>query len=257
MTYNKIWVVIPFYLDDKALLKSVDALNRGTYKNFEIYIRDNSNDNIFFTAAINQGIRAGLADPQVSDFLVLNQDCFLEQDALAALKAHLDQFSLCGIACPLQIDDQRQVTWGGSLDAFPAGKHYILPIDSFEEPFETYWANGACMLIRRAAVEEIGLLDKNMRFICSDSDYSFTARARGWEVHVVPAARAEHALNSSAKNTSEELTRIKMKDVLYFYDKWISGGLYSSISLEGQGLDLKTIKIRMNAVRENLKRSGG
>ena len=47
---------------------------------------------------------------------------------------------------------------------------------------ETYWANGACMMIRASLIREIGLLDRNLRFVCSDADYSFTARARGWTI---------------------------------------------------------------------------
>ena len=120
---NKLWVVIPYYRDPEALARCLDALGESTYKNFDVYVRDNSEDNIYYTAAVNEGIKLGLADPEVSDFLVLNQDCYLEQTTLELLKSHLTEFPECGIACPLQIKNNT-VTWGGSLEAFPLGRHF-------------------------------------------------------------------------------------------------------------------------------------
>lgn len=249
---NKLWIVIPYYRDPEALAQCLDALGESTYKNFDVYVRDNSEDNIYYTAAVNEGIKLGLADPEVSDFLVLNQDCYLESTTLELLKSHLTEFPECGIACPLQIKNNI-VSWGGSLEAFPLGRHFSLPIEQYKDPFTTYWANGACMLLRRSVVEEIGLLDKNLRFICSDADYSFTARARGWEVHVVPAARCEHSLGSSSTAASAELTYIKTQDVIYYYEKWISGAIYSRLSCEGPKLVRDEMEAWIQKLREDVE----
>ena len=109
------------------------------------------------------------------------------------------------------------------------------------------------MLLRRSVVEEIGLLDKNLRFICSDADYSFTARARGWEVHVVPAARCEHSLGSSSTAASAELTYIKTQDVIYYYEKWISGSIYSRLSCEGPKLVRDEMEAWIQKLREDVE----
>lgn len=234
---NKLWIIIPYYRDNDALTRCIAKIQDSTFKNFEIFVRDNSNDNILFTAAINEGIRVGMADAEVGFFLILNQDCYLESVAIENLISHLNNFSSCGIACPLQLDKDNNVTWGGSLEAFPLGKHFKLPLAEYSDPFPTYWANGACMMIRRAVIEEIGMFDKNLRFMCSDSDYSFTARSRGWDVTVVPTARSEHTISSSGKSSDYDINLIKIKDVIYFYEKWISGELYGRISHEGQKLN--------------------
>jgi len=55
-----------------------------------------------------------------------------------------------------------------------------------------------------------------MRFICSDSGYSFTARSRGWDVHIVPTVRAEHSISGSGKSAEYDINVIKVKDVIYF-----------------------------------------
>lgn len=256
---GKLLIIIPYYLDTKALEKCKATLKASTFNNFEIFIRDNSEDNIYFTAAVNEGIKAGLTDATIDAFLVLNQDCYLEPRTLESLHAHLSLHPSCGIACPLQTDGHKNVTWGGSLEAFPTGRHYAIQIDQYDGPFTTYWANGACMLLRRSMVEEIGLLDKNLKFICSDSDYSFTARSRGWEVHVVPSARCEHTLGSSSKNSTKVIDIIKLKDVIYFYEKWISGDLYCRLSYEGSGINREELDRMIIELRDevtNYKFSG-
>jgi hypothetical protein len=249
---KKLWVIIPFYLDAEALSKCRACLDASTFKQWEVYVRDNSQDNIYFTAAVNEGFRAGLADPSVTDFLVLNQDCYVEAKSIENLLEHMAQYPLCGIACPLQLDNENNVTWGGSLDSFPLGAHLKHSLNQYEDPFTTYWANGACMLIRRTTLEEVGLFDKNFRFVCSDSDFSFSARARGWEIHVVPAARARHSLSGSNKSAPAAINLIKAEDILYFYDKWVSGGLYRQVSYEGSTLVSSEIEAWVQSLRTDL-----
>ena len=118
---KKIWVVIPYYRDSAALSRCVDKLNQSTVKDFEIFIRDNTNDNILYTAAVNEGIRAGMADAEVGYFMILNQDCYLESTALEILVSHLIKFNNCGIACPLQLQGDNDVTGVGSLATSSAG----------------------------------------------------------------------------------------------------------------------------------------
>ncbi|MBS1208603.1 MAG: putative glycosyltransferase, partial [Proteobacteria bacterium] len=120
--------------------------------------------------------------------------------------------------------------------AFPFGGHRSDPLANYTSPFKTHWANGACMLIRCETVREAGLFDKNMRFICSDADFSFTARLRGWHVHVVPGPLCVHALDTSTAGDNDELTLIKLRDALYFGQKWLDGGLYRQVAWEGQML---------------------
>ena len=249
---NKVHVVIPYYLDRQALEKCIDCLEGSTFNNIKLYIRDNSIDNIYFTAAVNEGLKNGLLDVDVTHFLVINQDCYLKNNAIEILLSHFSRYSTCGIVCPIQINELNEVTWGGSLEAFPFGRHLKKPLDQYGDAFSTFWANGACMLIRRTLVEEIGLLDKNLRFICSDSDYSYSARSRGWEIHVAPPALAVHSLTSSKVATSEAVNLIKQQDLIYFYEKWISGELFRKLSHEGCDMDFLDISAWVDTLKNEL-----
>jgi len=81
------------------------------------------------------------------------------------------------------------------------------------------------MMLRVTMVHEIGYLDKNLRFIGSDADYSFSAASRGWKMMVVPDALAVHELSSSGGEDNLTISIIKAEDMFYFGEKWLTGGL--------------------------------
>ena len=254
-------IIIPYFREQEKLKKCLAAIQAQSHSKHEVFVRDNTHDNIYFTAAVNEGLAKYCYRDDVEYVLVLNQDAYLQKDCLARLIEFMAGRPDCGIACPLQVAEadtkiswsgagaalklhapNRRVTWGGSLQAFPFGVHECRDFASYREPAETYWANGACMLIRTAAVREVGVFDRNMRFICSDSDFSFTARARGWKIFVVPAAVTEHSLGSSRGSANAEIELIKRKDALYFARKWLSGDVYRELAQEGPQLTRGAVK---------------
>lgn len=241
-------VVIPAYHGGAMLERCLDAIKAQTYPSIEIFVRDNTHDNIQFTAAVNEGLKKFAYRDDVDHILVLNQDAYLEKDAVARLAAFINAHAECGIACPLQLANGK-VTWGGSLQAFPFGVHRCDPVDSYKEPQTTYWANGGAMLIRTAALREVGLFDKNMKFICSDVDFSYSCRARGWKIYVVPDARVEHAFGASSK--ADVLKLLRYQDLLYFARKWVNGELYKGLAFEGSALT----RVRVASEVDLLKRA--
>lgn len=52
--------------------------------------------------------------------------------------------------------------------------------------------SGACMMIRRAALEQVGLLDEGYRMHCEDLDWCRRSRDAGWQLRFEPRARAVH-----------------------------------------------------------------
>lgn len=226
-------------------------MNLQTYNDVELFVRNNDENNILYTKAINEGLRK-YAFNDSKFVLVLTQDAYMERNCLERLLASMIRNPSLGIACPVQ-KVQGRVTWGGSAQAWPGGVHTHTP--EADGPFRTYWANGACMLLRTEMVKEIGLMDENMRFICSDSDYSFTARSRGWHVAVVPDAQAEHELDGSGSfGKNAWLDEIKLNDMIYFTNKWLSGDLFRSLSFNS-GFGLSNTKIRTQLQTwENMRR---
>lgn len=242
-------VIIPHYRAEQKLKRCLSALEKQSYKPLDIFVRDNSIDNILFTAAINEGLEKYITDQDIDYILILNQDAYVENETINYLVQSMEADKTCGIACPIQISElDGSVFWGGSLEAFPFGRHQRDPLSAYTKDFDTYWANGACMLLRTKMIREIGLLDKNMRFICSDSDYSFTARARGWKVRVVHRAHVCHSSGSSG-DASDFINSIKNEDAIYFANKWLTGDLLRDLSFEGDRLT----RMRVQTAVQNLK----
>jgi len=242
-TNSSLPVVIPYYLAEESLKKCISALEASNYQPLEIFIRDNSCDNVLFTAAINEGLRKFSFDTKYKYILVLNQDAYVYHNAIDLLIEVMDKNPNCGIACPIQVKhDKSGFYWAGSYEAFPLGRHKC-ELDSNEDIFETYWANGAAMLLRTSMIREIGLLDENMKFICSDSDYSFTARSRGWKIFVSSRARVAHSSGTSGIASDGFITKQKISDAIYFGEKWLSGDVFKKLSYEGGG-DLSSMRIK-------------
>ncbi len=233
---NKLPVIIPFYKHQEQLDKCVEHLKKQSLP-VEIFVRDNTYDNVYFTAAVNDGLMR-FVEGDNRYILILNQDMYLESDAVHELVRFMEDTPLCGIAAPVQLHPEKEnfVSCGGTLDAFPNGRHVGGPLENFKHPMQSHWVNGACMMLRTEMVREIGILDRNMRFIGSDSDYCFTARTRGWQVWVVPSARGVHDHGASGASGNPEIEKIKLQDMIYFAGKWLTDELYRAVSYEGAKL---------------------
>jgi GT2 family glycosyltransferase len=246
-------VVIPHFRAPEALKITLQHLEKQRGIKAIPFVRDNSVDNILFTKAINEGIRQFAFSNEYDYILILNQDAYLHDECLEQLVNAMDLSPQAGICAPIALSPNKAVNWAGSAAAFPWGQHVSYDLTKLpKSPFPTYWINGACMLIRVALIKEIGLLDENLKFICSDADYSFTARARGWTCLVVPTAFVEHELSGSANESNLFLTKLKLEDQLYYSRKWVQSDLYKSLSFEGHQLSADFIHKQIEKTQTEL-----
>ena len=73
-----------------------------------------------------------------------------------------------------------------ALNAFYAGGF------DHDEVREADWLMGACMLVRRAAIEEVGGLDERYFLFNEETDWCYRLRRAGWSVVFTPEAEAVH-----------------------------------------------------------------
>lgn len=64
------------------------------------------------------------------------------------------------------------------------------------------WVGGACLLARRQAIEEVGLLDTSFFMNSEEVDWCFRMRQRGWEVWYTPDVEVVHFGGGSADRRS-------------------------------------------------------
>lgn len=67
-------------------------------------------------------------------------------------------------------------------------------------PFEIDHPLGAAMLVRSAAIRQVGLLDEGFHMYCEEIDWCMRMRAAGWRIYCVPRA---HILHHAAKSTGQ------------------------------------------------------
>ncbi|MCB1775983.1 MAG: glycosyltransferase [Candidatus Competibacteraceae bacterium] len=244
-------VIIPAYRKPEQLRQCLACLEQQTQP-VDVFVRDNNEDNIYFTAAANEGIRRFLAT-DCPAILLLNQDMYLAADAVERLWRFMERHPRCGIAGPIEMikGHPQNLAKGGGLESFPWGRHRVAPVDALRYDERLHWINGVCLLLRREMIEEIGLLDRNLKFICSDVDYCLTARERGWQVWRVGDALGEHEPGGASTGLGDnpELEFIKIKDVLFFAKKWLTGDLYRKLAYDGQALTPEVIAAGIRRLR--------
>ena len=249
-------VIIPAYKNEQQLEKCIEHLKNQTVE-VEIFVRDNTNDNIYFTAAVNEGIKKYLAQ-DCQYIIILNQDMYLDPCAVEKMIEFMDSHPKCGIGTPLQVysDDPDYAIYAGCYEAFPFGKNQHGPLSEFTEDEQIYWGNGACMILRKEMIQDIGMLDRNLAFIGSDSDYCFTARSRGWEVWRIAAATGVHEHHGASKPTTDkDIEKLKVSNMIYFAQKWLTGDLYKALAYEGKSCTPEVINSIMDQLQQAKKKS--
>ncbi len=219
---RRVLAVIPVFHKYEQRDRCVAALERQTVP-VEIFIHDNSAENIGFTKACNRGLREAFKRG-CTYAMLLNQDCYPEPDMVERLITFMEQHPRCAIAGPMQIsaEEPDKVLNAGGLTAFPFGHHRgSRAAGDFSTSEQVAWINGACMFARLDAVLDFGLLDEGMFLIGSDSDWSLTARARGWEVWYCAQARVLHEGGVTNAMPKLETQRIFHRDMDFWRRKWV------------------------------------
>lgn len=157
--------------------------------------------NLGYAGGMNAGVRR-LLERGVEQVLVLTHDARLRPGALAALREALAADPGFGIVGPALYLPETDVpfSFGGFTDANGANSHRKeLPRGAFVRDIRTNaprilacdWVDGGTMLVRRQAFEQVGGFDERFWGYCEEADLCLRATNAGFEVGVVPAAKAD------------------------------------------------------------------
>lgn len=171
--------------------------------------------NVGFAAAVNQGLR--LARGRY--VMLLNPDVVLDKGTIGHLIALMDSQPAIGAAGPLVRNQDGSIQ--GSARAFPnlwsafAGRQSLLTryfpdnlltarnlprLRNVQEgPGPVDWLSGACLVVRRTALESVGELDERFFMYWEDVDLCWRLRERGWQVVYDPRAGAVHQAGASSR----------------------------------------------------------
>ena len=86
-------------------------------------------------------------------------------------------------------------------------------------PLEVDSVIGACMLVRKEAMDKVGVFDERYFFFFEETDWAFQMRAAGWKVYHVPSAMIYHLQGKSIGRNIR--SRIEFYRSRYrFFGKW-------------------------------------
>jgi GT2 family glycosyltransferase len=214
MAEKKVGIVILTHNQKKMLIETIDSLIKNTkYNNYKIFLVDNASkdrhdlevkkkfpkvkvlrqkENQGFSGGNDIGMRTAAKEYDPDYFLMLNDDLeFHEKDWLKKIVDYAEKNKKVGcVGVQLVYPDGEFQDAGGYLKKWQLTKVLkfkqgeILDVDHFM---------GACILVKRKVIKEIGGLDEIYNpFLLEDSDFFLRAKKAGYEVRVMTNVKIIH-----------------------------------------------------------------
>lgn len=230
----KVSIIILHLNDQSALRACLRSCQSIQYANYEIIVVENgscvpldldelkglashvsqiikSPVNVGYAKGNNLGIRAAL--DHGSDYvMLLNDDTEVAPNFLTVLVWVSGEYDHVGALgpCIYYFDEPERIWFSGArfdhhtcqvIDAQPGrvereGQPSVLDSD---------WLTGCCLLMKRQALERVGLLDERFFLYWEDVDWCLRLRASGLQSVVEPSARIWHKISLSAGGTDSSL----------------------------------------------------
>jgi len=192
--------------------------------------------------AANVGFAAGnnVALRQVTGeyALLINTDTIVRRDALRTMVEFLDahpEAGACGckILDPdgtLQLDSRRGFPtplaafckMSGLSRLFPKHPliaHYHMTYLDPEQTAEVEVLSGSCMMVRKAAMDQVGLLDEDYFMYGEDIDWCYRFHQAGWKIYYVPTTAIIHFRGESGRGTPLKILYRKSQAMSIFVNK--------------------------------------
>lgn len=171
-------------------------------------------ENLGFARANNIGIRASIG----RYVCFVNSDVVVLDGCIENLMEFMNQNHYIGMVGPRVLNPDRTLqvscrhfpsVWNNICQA--AGLNKLFPrLAFFSEPLMKYWAHdeirkvdvlsGCFWMVRREALEKVGLLDEDFFIYGEDIDWCKRFQQAGWDVMFYPGAEAVHFGGASSAN---------------------------------------------------------
>jgi GT2 family glycosyltransferase len=170
-------------------------------------------ENHGFARGANQGLERVVGEL----ILLLNPDAVLQSSTIPLLVDFMTEHPEAAVVGPRLLNSDGTVQGSARRDPSPwtglFGRDTPLtrlfpnnPVSRREQPnlhhvgdapLEVDWISGACLLVRRAAYEQVGGLDERFFLFWEDADWCRRFRRGGWKVYYLPTAVGTHRVGVS------------------------------------------------------------
>ncbi|MGH9547851.1 MAG: glycosyltransferase family 2 protein [Terriglobales bacterium] len=190
-----------------------------------------------FAAANNQALKLAGGD----FVLLLNPDTEVYPGALSTLIEFMNTHPRAAIVAPQLINSDGTVQ--RSCRQFPTflamsyeliGLSRLFPnVHRFREYKMLDWEHdderqvdqpeGACLLLRRAVIDEVGVLDEGFFMLFEEVDWCYRIKQAGWEIWFTPSARVLHHYGQSIKQVKAKMILSSHRGLYRFWRKHYRG----------------------------------
>ena len=213
---SKVSIIVLNWNGKKFLKNCLDSLAQLTYPQLEIIVVDNNSkdgsqeflkenyrkailienkENYGFAKGNNIGLKASTGDY----ILILNNDTVVAPNFLEPLiRDFKDNPRIACLQPQIRLSKSEQLLDGAGAFLTPTGflYHFGYLKDrmqlKYNKKMEIFSAKGACMLLRRKAIEEVGLFDEDFFIFFEETDLCFRFWLAGYSVMYEPKSVIYH-----------------------------------------------------------------
>lgn len=197
---------------------STDGSVHMIEENFPNVILIKNRENVGFAKANNQALKLINESKYV---LLLNSDAFLQNGSLQELSEFMEKNHKAGCVGPsLRLPDGEYQIIGGFIPSIKTAFNYffflsfLFPltfkglfitqdrIKKNKKPIETGWIAGACMLVRKNVIDQVGGLDESYFMYAEDAEWCERIKKGGWKIYHLPFVEVIHHQGASSNDTT-------------------------------------------------------
>jgi len=247
----KIGLVTVLYNGIEVLEGFFESLVKQTYKNYILYVIDNSPDDLALDEAkqlaskfdipsefINNNANLGVAkgnnqgtikaiEDGYSHILFINNDTEFESTLFQKILDGLADNHCDMIVPKMYYYDVPKKIWcaGGEFRKFYGfhTRHFgenDIDIGQFEEVKEIDYAPTCCMLIKKEVFDQIGYMDEKYFVYSDDADFCYRALKQNIKLYYLPNAHIWHKVSTSTGGSQSDFsTYYANRNLIYFSKK--------------------------------------
>jgi len=224
-----------FLVDNASSDNSLQTVRQVIVDDERVQITENK-ENLGFARAANQV----LSQAKGEYLLFLNPDCLIRPDTLVRFRDTLNENPKAGMAGALvkDLDGAEQAgcrrsipsPWRSLVRVFhlnkifphnPRFKSFVLTQEPLpDKAIEIEGISGACMFVKRTALDDVGAMDESYFLHCEDLDWFMRFREKGWTILFVPDIEVVHAKGVCSRHQPLRVLWYKHRGMIRFYRKF-------------------------------------
>lgn len=260
MRCPKVFVIVLNWNAANDTIKCVNSFLRLQYSSYELIVVDNcSNDNsmqqigdslpavkiieskrnLGYTGGNNIGIRYALSNGAEYVLIVNNDTEVINAQFLRKMVDEMERDVLVGIMGPKVLNPGGHIQ--GTILFTPVFINCLKASlslwlgdkrgEDYTVPQEVAAVSGACWLIRRKAIDQIGFLDEDYFMYVEEQDYCYRARKAGWKIAYSPIESILHykePVDTNKARNFRQYIYVRRNLVLFLYKHF---GCFQSVLL--------------------------